>query len=370
MPLNIPDILKGHEGKTLEFKRDASSLKPIMKTIIAFANTAGGALIIGREDSGKIIGIQNSLLVEEQLASAIADTISPILMPEIELYTYNKKELLIIQVPHLHGAYYLKSEGPEKGVYVRLGSTNRQAGPEIIAELRRLPSGISFDQIFCSDADINDLDREKLKRVFLMMGRKFDTHKLESLGIAGLHAGKLAPTNGGVILFGKDEIRERYFPDARVSCARFKGKDRTEFIDRLDIEGGILNAIDEVPKFIRRNTKMAARIKTMKRQDIPEYPEVAVREVLINAIVHADYSLTGMRILVAVYDDRMEIQNPGMLPFGMTLDELKAGVSKIRNRVIARIFREMKLIEEWGSGYKRVIEACRTGNYPFVVATG
>ena len=84
----------------------------------------------------------------------------------------------------------------------------------------------------------------------------------------------------------------------------------------------MLEALEDVPKFIRRNTRLAAKITTMRRQDIPEYPEVPLREVLVNAVAHADYSLTGMRIRVAIYADRMEIENPGMLPFGMTLDDL------------------------------------------------
>jgi predicted HTH transcriptional regulator len=100
------------------------------------------------------------------------------------------------------------------------------------------------------------------------------------------------------------------------------------------------------------------------KQDIPEYPEVALREVLVNAIAHADYSLTGMRIRVAIYADRMEIENPGMLPFGMTLDDLKAGVSRIRNHVVARVLRELGLLEEWGAGYRRITEDCRAGGYP------
>jgi len=177
------------------------------------------------------------------------------------------------------------------------------------------------------------------------------------------HAGGLSVSNGGLILFGLDDVRQRYFPDARVSCARFRGTDKSEFIDRIDITGSVLNAIDEVPRFIRRNTRLAARIENMHRQDIPEYPELAIREILVNAIGHADYSLRGMRILVGIYADRMEIQNPGMLPFGMTMDDFKAGVSKIRNRVIARVLRELGLMEEWGSGYMRVLEACRFGGY-------
>jgi len=149
-----------------------------------------------------------------------------------------------------------------------------------------------------------------------------------------------------------------------VSCARFRGTDKTQFIDRLDIEGGILDAVQDVPKFTRRNTRLFTKIESFKREDIPAFPEVAIREVLVNALAHADYSLTGMRILVSIFSDRMEIQNPGMLPFGMTLEDFRAGVSKIRNRVISRIFRELGLMEEWGSGYKRIVNACGAGGYP------
>ena len=251
-----------------------------------------------------------------------------------------------------------------KGVYVRLGSTNRQAGPEILTELQRSMQNRSFDRLPCIDLSIKALDIEKVQRALTVTGQQIDEKKLESLELLVPHAGGLSVSNGGLILFGLDDVRQRYFPDARVSCARFRRTDKSEFIDRIDIAGSVLNAIDDVPRFIRRNTRLASKIENMHRQDIPEYPELAIREILVNAISHADYSLNGMRILVGIYADRMEIQNPGMLPFGMTMEDLKAGVSKIRNRVIACVFREMGLMEEWGSGYKRVIHACQSGGYP------
>lgn len=149
-----------------------------------------------------------------------------------------------------------------------------------------------------------------------------------------------------------------------MSCARFRGEDKTEIIDRYQVEGTILDAADEVPKFIMRNTRLSAEIRGIRRQDIPEYPQVAIREVLINALAHCDYSIVGSHIQIAIFSNRLELQNPGMLPFGFTLDDLKAGVSRVRNRVIARVFSELNLMEEWGSGYKRVIEACYEGGYP------
>jgi predicted HTH transcriptional regulator len=101
----------------------------------------------------------------------------------------------------------------------------------------------------------------------------------------------------------------------------------------------------------------------MRRRDIPEYPSIALREALVNAVAHTDYALTGMQIMVAVFADRLEIQNPGMLPFGMTLEDLRAGVSRIRNPVIARVLRELKRMETWGSGYKRIAADCGSGGY-------
>ena len=120
----------------------------------------------------------------------------------------------------------------------------------------------------------------------------------------------------------------------------------------------------EVPKFIARNTRLASRIARMQRQDIPEYPAIAIREVLVNALAHADYACTGMRIFVSIFSDRLEIQSPGMFPFGMTLDDFRAGVSRIRNRVICRVLHEAGLMEQWGSGYQRVVNACINQNYP------
>jgi len=286
------------------------------------------------------------------------------MMPELEVCSYEGKPPLIATVPHWRGPFYLKAEGPAKGVYVRLGSTNRRAGEELLAELQRSLGGITYDQMPLPDVTMHDLDMGRIEHAFASVGRAIDERKLETMGVLVPHAGKLAVSKGGIILFGCDKVRERFFPDARVSCARFRGTDRTDFIDRLDIEGSVFDAIDEVPRFIRRNTRMAARIGGMRRQDIPEYPEVAIREVLVNAIAHADYSLTGMHILIAIYSDRMEIQNPGMLPFGMTMEDFANGVSKVRNRVIARVFRELGLMEEWGSGYRRVLAACRDIGYP------
>ena len=234
----------------------------------------------------------------------------------------------------------------------------------MLAELRRSRDHLAFDQLPCIGTEYDDLDMASIRKAFGKVVREIDDSKLESLGVLIRYGKTLIPSNGGMILFGRTPVRDRYFPDAQVRCARFAGTEKVDFIDRLDIEGTVLDALTEVPKFIRRNTRMAAKIEGMQRQDIPEYPVIALREALTNAVAHTDYTLRGMQIMVAIFSDRLEIQNPGMLPFGMTLNDLKSGVSKIRNPVIARVLRELDYMEKWGTGYKRIIEDCDGGGYP------
>ncbi len=188
--INIEKIIKGREGKTLEFKRDISSFKPIMKTLVAFANTAGGILIIGREDDGTIRGVSDALQVEESLANAISDSISPAMMSEIEIFAINGRQLVLLKIAHWRGPFYLKSEGAEHGVYIRLGSTNRKAGPEILAELNRLILGVSFDQMPCGETDENHLELKKVQSVFVPVNKSIDREKLETLGLIVPYAGK------------------------------------------------------------------------------------------------------------------------------------------------------------------------------------
>lgn len=361
--MEIEKLIEQAESKTLEFKSNLSSLGPILKTIIAFANTAGGTLIVGLAPNGELIGVDDVFKAEEKLANAIADSIHPPVFPEIEIATLDGKNLLVVKVAHWRGPFYLKKSGIPNGVYIRLGSTSRPAGAELLAEMQRTVLHISFDEQPLRELSAQDLELDKAKIIFRQVGRNLDEKKLLSLGILVKAGNKVVPSIGGLILFGKQEVRQHCFPDARVSCARFRGDDKTEIIDRYEVEGSILDAVDAVPKFIMRNTRLSAEISDLRRQNIPEYPPIAIREVLINALAHCDYSITGSRIQIAIFNNRLEVQSPGMLPFGFTLEDLKSGVSRVRNRVIVRVFNELNLMEEWGSGYKRIVEACHAGGH-------
>ncbi len=364
MVMEIERLIWMPESKTLEFKRDLSSLDNVLKTIIAFANTAGGTLIIGKSAEGQLIGIKDVFKAEETLANSIADNIRPTLLPELEVSTVEGKHLLVVKVSYWKAPFFLKKEGMAKGVYIRLGSTSRPAGPELIAELQRTFLTLSYDQQPLPELNEESLNRAQIVDYFKAAHREINEDKLRSLGLFTQSGNKLFPTIGGLILFGNRSIREQLLPDARVSCARFQGETKSQILDRYDLEGTILDAVYEVPKFIARNTRLAAKIQAMQRIDIPEYPKLAIREALINALAHADYSIAGSHIQIAIFSNRLEIQNPGMFPFGFTLEDLKAGVSRVRNRTIAKVFHQLQLMEEWGSGYKRIMDACHTGEYP------
>lgn len=354
----IEGFLSRDEGKTLEFKENCRPLQNIVRTAVAFANTAGGHIVIGVEDKTKhVVGVADPLAHEERLANAFADGIRPLLVPDIQIHAWRKLHLIVVAVPHAVGPFYVRSEGPQAGVYVRLGSTNRPAGPELLEELRRLARNTFFDEQPCTDANSDAIDIRAASELFAAVSRPLTSAKQRSLGLLVSQGARELPSIGAVLLFGKN--RGRLFPSATIRCARFLGKDTARFLDQTEIDEHLPKAVESVVAFIERHTRQRIEIGRIRRRDVPEYPAEAVREAVINAIVHADYSIGGAGTKVAIFDDRIEITNPGLLPFGLTLDAALAGVSRLRNRVIGRVFRELGLIEQWGSGLGRITSSCR-----------
>ena len=193
--MNILQLLSLPEGKTLEFKRGLSSPKPVLRTLEAFANTAGGTLIIGKADDGVIIGVGDVLAEEERLANLISDSIAPAMMPEIEAITVEDKTLLLVRVAHWPGPFYLKEMGATDGVYIRLGSTNRKADAAMLAELERFRSNHSFDQLPCAEVGEEALDDALIGRWFETIGKMVRTPDLESMEILVSHGSRKVVSN-------------------------------------------------------------------------------------------------------------------------------------------------------------------------------
>jgi predicted HTH transcriptional regulator len=356
--MDLVELLKQPEGKTLEFKRDLSSPDGALKTVVAFANTAGGTLLVGVEDaSGHVRGVAEPLDVEERLANLISDGIAPRLVPEIELLPWRRTQVLAVQVhPSPSRPHYLKREGADAGVYVRVGSTNRRADRELIEELRRFGRGEVFDEQPMPDLDSEALDFRAASESFAGH-RKLARRDLATLRLVTEHQGRKVPTVGGMLLFGRD--RDRHFPDAWIQAGRFGGGDRSRIIDRAEFRSFPVRAIEEAIAFVEKHSLHGAEIGAVRRKERWNLPPVAVREAVINAVAHADYAQRGAPIRLSIFDDRLEVENPGLLPFGLTVEDLPHGVSKLRNRVIGRVFHELGLVEQWGSGVQRMVGACR-----------
>lgn len=348
-----------HNRKARRLSSSRTSPRPrgVLRTLVAFANTAGGTLVIGVEDKTRhVVGVSDPLTLEERLTNGIADQVAPLLVPDIEILPWRRTHVLVVRVhPSPTRPHYLKRLGPERGVFVRVGSTNRLADATLIEELRRYSRNETFDEQPMTELDSEAIDFRAASESFADQ-RALRRRDLETLRLVVRYQGRLVPTVGGILLFGRD--RDRHFPDAWIQVGRFAGADRTRILDSQEIRTSLPQAVEQAVAFIRRHTAREVIVEAVRHTERWTYPLAAVREALINAVVHADYAQRGAPIRVSLFADRLEIENPGLLPFGLTVEDIQRGISKLRNRVIGRVFHALGLIEQWGSGIQRMLQAC------------
>lgn len=330
---------------------------------MAFSNTAGGTLLIGVEDRSRHVrGVPDALGLVERLANLVSDRIIPRIVPEIEILPWRRTQVLALHVhPSPTRPQHLIREGPIAGVYVRVGSANRRADAELIEELRRFVRGEGFDEEPMPGLDSEAIDFRAASECFAPV-RALARRDLETLRLVTTHQGRKVPTVGGMILFGRE--RERHFPDAWIQAGRFAGADKSRILDHTEIHSTPVRSVEEAVAFVLKHVWHGAEIGAVRRKDRWSVPPEALREALVNAVVHADYAQRGAPIRLSIFDDRIEVENPGLLPFGLTIEDLSHGVSKLRNRVIGRGFHALGLIEQWGSGVQRMTAAWLAAGLP------
>lgn len=274
-------LLQQPEGKTLEFKRDLSSpQKNALKTLVAFANSAGGKLVIGVDDARQVVGVADPLAEEERICNLIADAIAPRLLPNIELMGMGEATVLVLEVfPSGARPHYLVKQGTEQGVYLRLGSSNRQAGPNWIAQTRRAAAGLVFDEQSMPTLSAQDLDLDALARWF-GPERALDSTRLQTLKLLRADQGRLVPTQGAMLLCGK--VREQYFPTPGCSAGAFRGQDKVNIFDQQDIHAHLPDAVTAIELFLKKHAYQSARFGAMQRQDVWSIPLTMLREAIVN----------------------------------------------------------------------------------------
>ena len=368
--LTIEEIQAG-ESKNVEFKvqRPKDSIK-YMKTVVAFSNGDGGCIIFGIDDiSHEIVGIPKEKVFSEidAITTAISDTCEPIIIPDVYLQTIDDKTIIIAEISAgKQRPYYIKSMGINEGTFIRVSGTSRHADRELTAEMYYEDEGRSYDKVICRDKTVTDEEIEELchqMKEVAITNAKSETQKeavkdvtknvLLSWGLlAEAEDGSIHPTNGYVFLLGKDCFL------SQIQCGMFKGNTRAVFVDKREYDGPLWKQIDDAFKFVLRNIHLGARLNGIYRQDIYELPPDSIRELIINAVMNCSF-LQSSHIQVAIYDNRLEITSPGGLMPGVTLDKMKEGYSKIRNRALAHAFSYMNLIEAWGSGIPKLMKNMR-----------
>ena len=371
--MDLPGLLGQFESPELEFKQELPGPVAIAKTAAAFANGRGGYFIIGVRDSDReVIGVDPAKVfdLEGRISNIIHDLVEPPVSPRLSTLLYRKKTLFIVRIfPGSTPPYHLKSEGPLQGTYMRIGSQTRKADAGYVRELELRRQNLGFDQTAVRDAGPEELPSGNVRR-FIETRHEVrgapivePTEKLlVQFGALMTESGRCHPTVGGLLLFS--DTPQARFPYARIKCARFRGTTVAEFIDQKDIEGPLDRQIEAAMAFYKANVRRGATIKGLRREERDEYPETAVREAIANAVCHREYGMEGSDIKFAMFDDRIEITSPGPLPQRMSIAMLGKGVSEARNKVIARVFREMGIIEEWGQGITRMRAAMSEWGLP------
>ncbi len=364
--MKISERIQQPESRTIEFKEGLPKKSDLNKTVIAFANDAGGVLILGVKDKPrKVVGIPEEKLVsmEEKIASLIHDNCKPAILPDISFQNIEGKYLIVIQIAKGNNPpYHLKNKGEVAGTYIRVGSSNRKATPELLEELYRKRSNISFDSVAVYDKKLENLEISGFKEQFQeITGEELTTTVLNKLNLIHKEHDQYFPKNA-LILLSDDDLKDKLFPYSKIECARFKGETPGDFIDQKTIDSSLSLQAEEAYQFILRHISQGSSYEGVYRKDRWEYPIIALREVIRNAIIHRDYALTGKDIKVAIFDDKVEITSPGNLLPTVDFNEMESGQSDIRNKILAPVFKKLGIIEQWGNGLKLISDELK--EYP------
>ena len=365
--MTLDEIKKG-ESKNVEFKVQLpDDSKKYVKTIVAYANTSGGRLLIGVDDTTKdIVGVEPSSVFQimDKIANAVSDMCAPQIVPDITFQTIEGKCIVQVEIyPGQNRPYYIRSLGKENGTYIRVAGTSRPADEAVLKDLEYQGAGKSFDELINVETDYSEESALQLCsdiRRYIAQSREIPMGKVREITVVNLEnwgiikkSGESYLSTNAFILLTKNTIRL-----AKIQCALFKGENRAVFVDRREFDGPVYDQIEEAYQFVLKHINLGATIDGIVRKDRYELPPESIREAIINSVCHRCY-LEHSCVQIAIYDNRVEITSPGMLYGGLTMEQAIAGRSKIRNVCIAEVFSRMGIIEQWGTGIQRMIQGCR-----------
>ena len=329
------------ENQNVEFKQEY--VQDIRKEVMAFINAEGGTVLVGVRKDGFVLGVDNPDEVMLQVANSLKDSLVPDVMPFVTIRTLELEEKKVVEIELSTGTkrpYYLREKGLRAGgVYVRKGSSSQPMTDEGIREMILQTSGESFEAARSMNQELSfqTMTFEMARRSIEFGNAQMRTLKL--IGEDGLY------TNLAYLL--SDQCQ------TSTKIALFQGTDKAVFRDRKEFTGSVLKQLEDAYQFIDLSNRTKATFSGLERIDTRDYPEEAVREALLNCIVHRDYSFSGST-LINIYDDRKEYVSLGGLVPGLELESIFLGVSQSRNPNLAAVFYRMHLIESYGTGIGKI----------------
>lgn len=332
------------ESEIVELKAEIAG--DICKEVIAFANTKGGTLYIGVSNDGSVVGVKNTDQVILQLNNMIRDSIKPdvTMFVHYETQRITDKDIIVVTIQKgTDRPYYLGSKGLKpSGVYVRNGTSSDPATDTAIRKMIKETDGDSFESMRALE---QNLSFEAAEKQFKKQNIPFDSAKMQTLGMIssdGIYS--------NVALLLSDQCA------STIKAATFAGDDKGTFQDRREFGGSLFQQMEELYSYLDMHNQIKATFDGLYRIDARDYPEEALREALLNSLVHRDYSFSAST-LVSVYNNRIEFVSVGGLPTGIELDDIMLGLSVCRNPKLAAVFYRLRLIEAYGTGMPKIMKA-------------
>lgn len=327
------------ETENIEFK--SGFTEEIYKEVIAFANTDGGVLYIGIDNDGNAVGLDNVDAEYTRITNGIRDAI----LPDVTMFVkYTIQENKIFRITISEGTnkpYYLRSKGLKpSGVYVRQGTSSVQASSEQIRQMIKDSDGDDFESMRSLE---QNLTFTSAATAFERYGIEFSEEKYLALGMINKNDGLF--TNLALLI--SDQCQHT------IKVAVFGDDQNTTFKDNQEFNGSIFKQIDEAFHYIMLNNRTSSDFKGLERIEKSDYPEAALREALLNSVVHRDYGFSGS-IIININDKQMEFVSIGGLLPGLTAEDICSGISQPRNKNLAEVFHRLKLIEAYGTGIRRI----------------
>ncbi len=366
------EIVANGESSGVEFKRDVLQNHELARELVAFSNLEGGMVLLGVDDDGSIAGLTRDRL-EEWVMTACRDKIRPGVIPFYETVRDARPgaDVAIVRVPRgvdVHSRWH----NNRHVYYIRVGTQSREPTPEELSRLFQQRGTFRADLRPVSGSNMDDLDLRRLKDYFERVRQQDVPDEGDEAGWRTLLVNtevmvEEGVTLSGMLLFGA--APNRFLPQAGIDTAAFAGLDkdyaarertalRGPMTPLMDRHGIVLEAglVDQALEFVRRNTSVTAELEGgARRVERRTYPDEAVREAVVNALIHRDYLLANTDIELAIYQDRMEIISPGRLPNGITPERMRAGTRAARNQLLKDVMRDYGYLEHMGMGVPRKI---------------